>query len=317
MNFIKKKMRLVSMKKYHHYPPTIRDYIIRTPHPDRIEGGMRICNDLNKGSKPLHPMVSIVTIVRNGVSTLEQTIQSVLNQTYDAIEYIIVDGCSTDGTLDIIRKYDNRLAYWISEPDEGISDAFNKGIALSTGKIIGIVNADDWYELDTVDWVVRQFNKEYTDIIYGIVQCWDSNQKVKLVHANDALLTHGMTVNHATVFVSRSAYEMIGLFRCEFHYAMDYEWLLRARNRGLHFSYIEQCMANMRLGGISDRYLKQVLWEWKEAKDIYSPSIFHSVFFLFQLVKGLVSRCLNKIGFQGVVHFYHTCFSKIKISRKS
>lgn len=305
------------VKKYDNHPPTIKEYMKKTPHPKRIEGGIRICRNFTKSSKPLYPIVSIITIVRNGMTTLEQTIQSVLNQTYDNIEYVIIDGYSTDGTLDIIRKYDNRLAYWISEPDEGISDAFNKGIALSTGEIIGIVNADDWYELDAIARVVEQFNKKHTDIVYGIVQCWNANQKVKLVHANDALLAHGMTVNHATVFVKRSTYEIIGLFRYEFHYAMDYEWLLRAKNRDFRFSYIEQCMANMRLGGVSDRYLKRVLWEWKEAKNIYSPGISHSIFFLFQLMKGLVSRCLNRIGFQCVVHFYQTYFSRIKISRKS
>ena len=100
------------------------------------------------------PLVSIVTIVYNGEKHLEQTIQSVLNQTYSNIEYIIIDGGSKDNTINIIEKYSDRLAYWISEKDNGISDAFNKGIAKSTGEIVGLINADDWYDFDAIKHVV-------------------------------------------------------------------------------------------------------------------------------------------------------------------
>lgn len=92
--------------------------------------------------------ISIVTVSYNAAKTIEQTIKSVINQTYSNIEYIVIDGGSTDGTVDIIRKYEDRIAYWVSEPDGGIFDAMNKGIKVATGEVVGIINSDDWYEHD-------------------------------------------------------------------------------------------------------------------------------------------------------------------------
>ncbi|HBH62451.1 MAG TPA: glycosyltransferase, partial [Nitrospiraceae bacterium] len=170
----------------------------------------------------------IITIVRNGVKTLEKTIQSVLNQTYDNIAYIIINGGSTDGTLDTIRKYEDKIAYWTSEPDSGISEAFNKGITAATGEIIGIINADDYYEPAAVALAVSVLTQTGADIVHGMVQYRDVNgQKTELFSGNDALLYKDMTINHPSVFARRSAYEKIGLFRTDFRYAMDYEWLLR------------------------------------------------------------------------------------------
>ena len=100
------------------------------------------------------PLVSIITIVFNGGKHLQQTIESVLGQSYSNIEYIIIDGGSKDSSVSIIEKYSAQLAYWTTEPDKGISDAFNKGIKKTKGQIIGIINADDWYEADTVQQVV-------------------------------------------------------------------------------------------------------------------------------------------------------------------
>src|SRR5687768_15692501 len=96
------------------------------------------------------PLVSIITIVFNGQKSIERAINSVLGQTYPNIEYIIIDGGSTDGTIDIIKKYQHKIAFWKSEPDNGIADAFNKGLSCAKGNIIGFVNADDWYNPDTI-----------------------------------------------------------------------------------------------------------------------------------------------------------------------
>ena len=116
---------------------------------ERKEKEIRFKNDIQ------HPLVSIITVVLNGESHLEHTINSVLCQTYENLEYIIIDGGSSDGTQDIIRKYQDKIDYWISESDDGIYDAMNKGILQAKGELIGILNSDDWYELETVELMVN------------------------------------------------------------------------------------------------------------------------------------------------------------------
>jgi glycosyltransferase involved in cell wall biosynthesis len=122
---------------------------------------------------------SIITVSFNSVHTIEKTILSVLNQTYKNFEYIIIDGGSNDGTVDIIKKYEDKLNYWISEKDLGISDAFNKGINASKGKIIGILNSDDWYELNALE-IIDQI--EEGDVYVGSLKYHDQiNNKTKVV----------------------------------------------------------------------------------------------------------------------------------------
>ena len=156
------------------------------------------------------PLVSIITIVYNDEKHLEQTIQSVLNQTYPHTEYIIIDGGSTDNTVSIIKKYSDRLAYWISERDGGISDAFNKGISKVSGEIVGIINADDWYETDAVENVVLSI-KNY-DVAYGNMMYWKNGERDMVVHGRHDYLKHEMTLNHPTVFVKKYCYEQYGVF---------------------------------------------------------------------------------------------------------
>ncbi|MDO4190908.1 MAG: glycosyltransferase, partial [Bacteroidales bacterium] len=126
------------------------------------------------------PLVSIITVCFNAEKTIEQTIQSVINQTYSNIEYIIIDGKSTDSTLNIVSKYKDNIATIISEPDNGIYDAMNKGIKLSSGELIGIINADDWYEKDAVKIMVNKYlsteNKD-NSLYYGMIRIWKNNKE--------------------------------------------------------------------------------------------------------------------------------------------
>lgn len=127
------------------------------PSPRRIEGGLRTRNAFRKSSEPGDPLVTVITPVRNGAKHIDQTIRSVLGQTYANIEYMVVDGGSTDGTLDIIRGYDDQLAYWMSEPDDGPNDAVNKGTAIATGDYYLCLCADDYLYCDTaIETLVRQ-----------------------------------------------------------------------------------------------------------------------------------------------------------------
>ena len=273
------------------------------------KGGL-ITKGVYKKSTKENQLVSVITIVFNGEQYLEQTIQSVLSQTYDNIEYIIIDGGSTDGTLDIIKKNDDIIDYWICEKDKGISDAFNKGIDASTGDIIGIINAGDWYELTAIEKVVKNINK--TDIIYGNLQYWDDNNKNYVVYANHKLLYMEMTVNHPTVFVNKTIYDKHGKFNASYKYAMDYELLLRFFSKNVKFSYLNETLTNMRLKGLSDINWIDAFMEGKRAKNIYlGHKVLNYLWFIKQVIMLFLSRTLNKIGLSETVKFYRHYLSPI------
>src|SRR5665213_1214924 len=182
------------------------------------------------------PVISIITIVFNGEKHLEQTIRSVLDQTYPHIQYIIIDGGSTDQSVNIIKKYEKDIYYWVSEKDDGISDAFNKGIARATGDVIGIINADDWFEPQALERVAGQIGD--TDICFGDIQLWKNERKELIQMGNLPLLSREMTIHHATVFVKRNIYQVYGGFDLHYRCAMDYDLLLRFKVKNCRFMYI-------------------------------------------------------------------------------
>ncbi len=129
------------------------------------------------------PLVSIITVCLNSEKTIEQTIQSVINQTYPNIEYIIIDGKSTDRTLEIIDKYKGKISILVSESDEGIYDAMNKGLKLATGELIGIINSDDWYESDAVETIVNSFLADRNvQVIYGNMDVYDQDKFIRTIY---------------------------------------------------------------------------------------------------------------------------------------
>jgi glycosyltransferase involved in cell wall biosynthesis len=295
--------------------PTIKDYNTKSDTHCRLECGLRVRGEFQKKSEDSKPLVSIITAVFNGKRNIEQTIQSVLNQTYGSIEYIIIDGGSTDGTLDIIRRYDAKIAYWISEPDKGIGDAFNKGIAVSTGEIIGIINADDWYCANAVEIIVTEFIKNGECIYHAKLQYWDSGMNPYYVFSGDdnKILSRG-TINHPTVFVPKKIYEETGLFNVNFRNAVDYEWLIRAKLQGKRFCYIDKVIANMRLEGKSDRKWMNNYIEIFRARDLHGMSRARNfLLFLEMMAITIVRKFFEHIGLHGAVRFYRKYFS---IARK-
>jgi glycosyltransferase involved in cell wall biosynthesis len=294
--------------------PQIRDYRERKPHPDRVELGLRINGQFSKQSSPSDPLVSIITIVRNGERTIEKTINSVLNQTYKNLEYVVIDGGSTDGTLNILKKYQDQIAYCLSEPDEGIGDAFNKGISFSTGELIGIINSDDWYCENAVETIVEKY-RQFSELIYhGNNQRWNEQQEPDYIFtANDKKILNRMTINHPTVFVPRSVYEDIGLFRLDFEVAMDYEWLRRAKLYGKDFYYLNQVITNMSPGGISDaKWLKGYV-ENARARKLQGVNSLNCYFVLLVMLAVTFSRKgFEKVGLSRLVDFYKRHFSIVK-----
>jgi glycosyltransferase involved in cell wall biosynthesis len=255
------------------YPPVIpaiEDYIVRPHSPTRVEGGKRLRASPRLASRPDIPLVSIITIVYNGEKYIEQTIKSVINQSYNPIEYLIIDGGSTDSTLNIIRKFEARIDYWISEPDEGISDALNKGIALSSGEIIGLLHAGDWYSVDQIERGVNALIRSSADFVFGDLQFHNPDGTFKYRingNADYAKVIYKIMpeLNHPTVLVRRRVYEKIGLFDKNYHIAMDYEWFLRLHRQGGAGEYVKGVLGHMGIGGVSDvSYVKTL----KEERDI-------------------------------------------------
>ncbi|MDR3273081.1 MAG: glycosyltransferase [Flavobacteriaceae bacterium] len=198
------------------------------------------------------PLISIITVVFNGVDTLEQTMESVMSQTYKNVEYIIVDGGSTDGTIDIIKKYKDKLAYWVSESDKGIYNAMNKGIDKCNGELIGIVNSDDYYEPNTVEIVVNRYNSENKKegVYYGFLKLWKDGKEhaIRRFHHN---FPKDHMIQHPTWFVSKSIYEKFGKFDDSYKIAGDFELFQRLVKHNVEFFPIDAILSNFRIGGIS------------------------------------------------------------------
>ena len=258
------------------------------------------------------PLITIITIVYNGEKHLEQTIRSVLDQNYDHLQYIIIDGGSTDQSVEIIKKYEKKLHYWISEKDKGISDAFNKGIAKATGEIIGIINADDWYESGALERVGREIGD--ADICFGDIQLWKNERKELIQKANFKLLNREMTINHPTVFVKKNIYETYGDFDLHYRCAMDYELMLRLKVAKCHFKYLPYTIANMRWGGFSDTSWKIGCRETREIKNRYLPghSLGHRVYYLKHVSAIRISKILSRLGLEFVKKINRNLFSPVK-----
>lgn len=179
------------------------------------------------------PLVSIITVTKNSEKFLEETIQSVINQTYPNIEYIIIDGLSNDNTLQIIKKYENKINYCISEIDHSMYDAINKGIKISTGDIIAILNSDDCYvDQNVVTKIVDYMIKRNAFGVYGDVIILNDNKKRYRKHfqiSYEGLLISGQCtfVPHPTLFLRREFIKDIGLYNLEYKYGSDFDFILR------------------------------------------------------------------------------------------
>jgi glycosyltransferase involved in cell wall biosynthesis len=226
------------------------------------EGGLRTQGN-RKSSQADSPLVSIITIVYNGEEFLEQTIQSVINQSYKNIEYIIVDGGSNDGTLEIVNRYAAYIDYWISEPDEGIYDALNKGISLANGNLIGAIHANDFYAAGAVASMVDTANRlpEKSFFHANITYIDDKRAWLlgKPITKTWAMVLFG-NFYHPTCFVRKAVYQQHGNFKLNFPIASDYDLGVRFWKAGVEFQHIDQNFAYFRLGGLSSN-LYQNQWE--------------------------------------------------------
>ena len=216
-------------------------------------------------------MVSIITPCFNSAKTIEKTIQSVTGQNYADMEYIIVDWMSEDNSAEIISRYQAKypdMIRLISERDAGVYDAMNKGIRAARGKIIGIVNSDDWLEQNAVKTILKAMSDFPYEILYGAVKIWNDSLEVKTVLCHHSQLKTQMMM-HPGCFVKREVYEKYGMFHLQYHYSADYEFMLRmAGIEEVKFIPVYAVVSNFRMGGLSssDKAVREtaaVKWRYK------------------------------------------------------
>ena len=206
--------------------------------------------------------LTIVTVCFNSEKTIRRTLESVLSQDFQDYEYLVVDGASRDGTLDILREYEPKFSgrmRWHSEPDKGIYDAMNKGIRQARGEYIGLINSDDYYlpNAFTRVWETVQAAGEKPDVVYSDMdRVNEKGECVKTIPGDPSKMWKGMFVNHPTCFVSRGAYDRFGLFDTGYRTAADYDLMLRMVKGGGCFAKAPEKLSVLTTGGASFLNLK-------------------------------------------------------------
>ncbi|MEQ8464850.1 glycosyltransferase family 2 protein [Coleofasciculus sp. E1-EBD-02] len=274
----------------------------------RQEGGLRTQGLFKQASKN-QALISIITVVLDGGKYIEQTIKSVISQSYKNIEYIVIDGGSQDNTLDIIKKYDHQIDYWISEADKGIYDAMNRGIGLATGELVGILNSDDWYVQNAIDKVIDIYTKNRSNdllIITGAMYRVNVEQKIKFkLLKNEADLKNrinlGMPINHPATFVTKATYQKIGKFDPKYRVCGDYEFIVRAYySNEVRFIFTNDVLTYMRLDGMSEKFnilfirAKEQFYIRRDKIPIISNFKLFCKFILIQIFKHLLKTFTGK-----------------------
>lgn len=226
------------------------------------------------------PLVSIVTVTFNAAATLERTIASIHAQTFSSIEHVLVDGGSTDATVEIIKRMVRPGDFWVSEKDRGISDAFNRGIALARGKYVLFLNADDWLSPDQIAVAVEQIEYSGADFVYGDLVFYE-NEKPSFLYRGTADYRPSINrrmpaLNHPTVLARRAAFERIGLFGLEWRCAMDYDWFLRLHVDGGIGFYSPKIVGHMTHDGVSNMQYRRTVEEVRRIAIAYGRSAFKS-----------------------------------------
>lgn len=244
--------------------------------------------------------VSIITVSYNSANTIRDTLESIRSQTYSDIEHILIDGKSSDNTLEIVRNFPH-LAKVVSEKDNGLYDAMNKGIALANGDIVGILNSDDVYQsANVIADVVRMFEKEGTEAVYGDLQYVKGNDLNKIIRTWKAgvfskkKIYYGWMPPHPAFFVRRIIYKKAGLFNLSLKMSADYELMLRMFvKENILAAYIPEVLVKMRIGGLSNASFKNRIkanredrkaWELNNLKPYFFTLYFKPLRKIFQYI---------------------------------
>ncbi|BBB24033.1 glycosyl transferase, family 2 [Isorropodon fossajaponicum endosymbiont JTNG4] len=237
-------------------------------------------------------LITVVTVVFNGVKFLEETIKSVINQTYDNIEYIIIDGGSTDGTIDIIKKYEDKIAYWVSESDKGIYDAMNKGVDAATGNWINFMNAEDKFYSNTT--IEKIFNtKQYTTkIIYGdVIIDYGNFLKVKKAK-NFNKLWQGMVCSHQSTFIE-SKYHKENKFILKYSIAGDFNFFYNVFKQNDKTTYIQNIIAIISLDGVSDINRLTAIRQNHRIINNHKFNLKYNLYYLYLYVEQFIKKIIK------------------------
>lgn len=234
------------------------------------EGGLRVAGYYKTSTEK--PLLTIITAVFNGESHLEETILSVLNQTYDNVEFIIIDGGSTDGTLDILKKYEHAIDYWVSEKDSGISDAFNKGVKIACGDYINFQgDGDGFHAIDSLEKIIQDVNPNENMFISGRIQRVNIDGSEMYISAfmpkfHKQSLLFRMSMPHQGLFTSIKYFKQYGLFDVNNTYCMDYEHLLRAYHHFPNVVLKNVIVAKWRADGLGNNRDLDIFKEYHKIK---------------------------------------------------
>lgn len=255
------------------------------------------------------PIISIVTICFNSANTVEETIKSVLGQDYPLLDYVIIDGGSTDGTVDILSRYKHRFGYFCSEPDNGISDAFNKGIKNAKGDIICIINSDDILLPGALN-AVAEYYEEGVDIYRGNVIIRNKETGFAgrdIPSMKFPLMPFFVNVDHQGTFVTAQAHKKWGYYDTKFKYMMDHDFLARCYQGGAKFKYMPVDVAEFRLGGVSVASIRQKKYDLEHivlnnGGGRMLAKFCYSYFYMFDLLKRCVIRLFG-LNFLKRLHY--------------
>ncbi len=244
--------------------------------------------------------ISLITVTYNSDKTLADCMDSVLAQNYDNYEYLVIDGGSTDNTLDLIKQYEERFhgrMRWVSEKDKGIYDAMNKGINMATGDVVGILNSDDYFtSTDIFETIADHFDLSVTDAIYGDIHFVRNGTPDKCIRYYSSKLFHprwlrfGFMPAHPSFYCKRSVFEQYGLYRLDYKIGADYEMMVRLlKKHKIRTMYLSKDFVTMRIGGVSTRNVQSritlVKEDVKACRDngVYTNSLFICLKFLYKL----------------------------------
>lgn len=270
----------------------------------KVEGGARIYHG---GSQvdPECPLVSIVCAVYNGEAHLENTLESILGQTYKNIEIIVIDGGSNDSTIAIIERYNPNIEYWVSESDTGIADAWNKGLKHTHGEIIGFLNSDDYYAPDMVQKAVTKIGENISKpmVSYGNTQMVVGRKMGRYIagNFNESRLCYGFGFMHPSVLATRAAFDKVGQFNMKYKIAMDTDWLLRSVTQQVDFVNNDG-LVYMRSGGVSENQEKTGFNEYLVALSEHGYGKLYILYTKYVFLSKLMLRKI--IGKQGMDSLY-------------